>query len=148
MAMMSTIAGCGAYLPERVLTNDDLASMVDTSDEWITARTGIRQRHIAAEGEFTSDLAHNAAQSALSHAGMKPSDLDMIIVATTTPDHTFPSTATRVQAMLGLAHGSAFDVQAVCSGFIYGLAIADNFIKGRQAANVLLIGAETMSRIP
>ena len=147
MAMMSTIAGCGAYLPERVLTNDDLASMVDTSDEWITARTGIRQRHIAAEGEFTSDLAHNAAQSALSHAGMKPSDLDMIIVATTTPDHTFPSTATRVQAMLGLAHGSAFDVQAVCSGFIYGLAIADNFIKGRQAANVLLIGAETMSRI-
>jgi 3-oxoacyl-[acyl-carrier-protein] synthase-3 len=145
--LISKIAGCGSYLPERVLTNDELATKVDTSDAWIVERTGIRQRHIAAEGEFTSDLAFEAARSALADAGLAAADVDMIVVATTTPDYTFPSVATQVQGRLALGHGTAFDVQAACSGFIFGLAVADNFIKSGQAGAVLVIGAETMSRI-
>ena len=145
--VISRIAGCGSYLPARVMTNDELATKVDTSDAWIVERTGIRQRHIAGEGEFTSDLAFKAAERALSDAGMVADDVDMIVVATTTPDNTFPAVATQVQAKLGLDHGTAFDVQAACSGFIYGLAVADNFIKCGQARTVLVIGAETMSRI-
>jgi len=121
--------------------------MVDTSDEWITARTGIKQRHIAAEGEMTSDLAIKASEIALAEAGLTGSDIDMIVLATATPDQTFPATATRVQAALGMLHGAAFDLQAVCSGFIYALATADNFIKAGQAKRVLVIGAEVFSRI-
>jgi 3-oxoacyl-[acyl-carrier-protein] synthase-3 len=143
----SVILGCGSYLPSRVLTNDDLAKMVDTSDAWIFARTGIKRRHIASDGEATSDLALEAAKRALKHADMAASDLDLVIVATTTPDETFPATATRIQARLGMTRGAAFDVQAVCSGFIYALSIADNFIKAGQARSALVIGAETMSRI-
>lgn len=147
MTLCSRIIGCGSYLPDRILTNHELSTMVDTSDEWIYSRTGIRQRHIAAEGELTSDLAFSAASKALEQADIPTRDLDLIILATTTPDNTFPSTATKVQAMLGLRGGAAFDIQAVCSGFIYGLSIADNFIKARQARTILLIGAETFSRI-
>jgi len=145
--VISKIVGCGSYLPARVMTNAELSAKVDTSDAWIIERTGIRQRHIAAEGEFTSDLAFKAAERALANAGMVADDVDMIVVATTTPDNTFPAVATQVQAKLGLDHGAAFDVQAACSGFIYGLAVADNFIKCGQARTVLVIGAETMSRI-
>ena len=145
--LISRIAGCGSYLPSRVVTNEELAATMDTSDDWIVERTGIRQRHIAAEDEFTSDLAFKAAEKALADAGLVANDVDMIIVATTTPDNTFPAVATQVQAKLGLGHGTAFDVQAVCSGFIYGLAVADNFVKGGQARTVLVIGADTMSRI-
>ena len=147
MIKRSIVAGCGSYLPERVVTNGELAERVDTSDEWIVARTGIRQRHIAAEGEVTSDLAFFAAERALEHAGIPASDLDLLILATTTPDQTFPATATRVQHRLGMTNGAAFDVQAVCSGFVYGLAVADNFIKVGQAKTVVLIGAETFSRL-
>ncbi len=147
MSVRARIIGCGSYLPERVLTNAELATMVDTSDEWIVTRTGIRQRHIVAEGEKTSDLAVKAAERALHHAGTKVRDIDLIIVATTTPDNTFPATATKVQAMLGMRDGAAFDIQAVCSGFVYGLAVADNFIKAGQARTVLLIGAEVFSCI-
>jgi len=129
------------------MTNADLAKLVDTSDEWITARTGIKQRHIAAEGEMTSDLAIKASEIALAEAGLTGSDIDMIVLATATPDQTFPATATRVQAALGMLHGAAFDLQAVCSGFIYALATADNFIKAGQAKRVLVIGAEVFSRI-
>jgi 3-oxoacyl-[acyl-carrier-protein] synthase III len=143
----SLLVGCGSYLPQRIMTNDELSKTVDTSDEWITKRTGIKQRHIAAEGETTSDLAVNAARGALERAGMSVADIDLIIVATTTPDDTFPSTATKVQAKLGMEHGAAFDIQAVCAGFIYALATADNFIKSGQARAVLVIGAETFSRI-
>ncbi|WP_028464872.1 beta-ketoacyl-ACP synthase III [Nisaea denitrificans] len=143
----SLLVGCGSYLPQRIMTNDELSKTVDTSDEWITKRTGIKQRHIAAEGEATSDLAVNAARGALERAGMSVADIDLIIVATTTPDDTFPSTATKVQAKLGMEHGAAFDIQAVCAGFIYALATADNFIKSGQARAVLVIGAETFSRI-
>lgn len=143
----SLLVGCGSYLPQRIMTNDELSKTVDTSDEWITKRTGIKQRHIAAEGETTSDLAVNAARGALERAGMTVADIDLIIVATTTPDDTFPSTATKVQAKLGMEHGAAFDIQAVCAGFIYALATADNFIKSGQARAVLVIGAETFSRI-
>ena len=124
-----------------------LAAMVDTSDQWIVERTGIRQRHIAADGELTSDLAFQAAENALRDAGMAAQDLDMIVLATTTPDNTFPATATKVQAMLGLTRGAAFDIQAVCSGFLYGLSVGDNFIKTGQVETVLVIGAETFSRI-
>ena len=146
--LRSAIIGTGAYLPEKVLTNDDLAEIVDTSDEWIRTRTGIRQRHIAADGELTSDLAVHAARNALADAGLGPADIDMILVATTTPDRTFPATAATVQEKLGITHGGpAFDVQAVCSGFLYGLATADAFIRSGQARTVLLIGAETFSRI-
>lgn len=143
----SVIAGCGGYLPERVLTNAELARMVDTSDEWITERTGIRERHIAAEGEFTSDLAIAAAKKALANAKISASDIDLVIVATATPDDTFPATACRVQGELGITRGAAFDVQAVCTGFIYALAVADNFIKVGQFNKALVIGAETFSRI-
>ncbi len=145
--MKSVFIGCGAYLPQRKVSNDELAAKVDTSDDWIVARTGISSRHIAADGEMTSDLAHAAAVTALSSAGMAASELDLIVLATATPDQTFPATATKVQARLGVPGIPAFDVQAVCSGFIYALAVADNFIKAAQARNVLVIGAETFSRI-
>jgi len=141
------IAGVGAYLPDRILSNDELSQMVDTSDSWIRERTGIRQRHIAADGETTCDLAEIASRRAIEQAGLSSDDIDLVIVGTTTPDFTFPSTATLLQARLGISGGAAFDVQAVCSGFIYGLSIADNFIARGQARNVLVVGAETMSRI-
>ncbi|MBM3951718.1 MAG: ketoacyl-ACP synthase III [Rhodospirillales bacterium] len=143
----SVALGCGSYLPERVVTNAQLSNIVATSDEWIVERTGIRERRIAADGEMTSDLALAAARRALEHAGVKADDIDLIILATTTPDRTFPATATRVQAMLGLKTGAAFDVQAVCSGFVYALAVADGMIRSGQARTVLVIGAETFSRI-
>ncbi len=147
MPRRALIAGCGSYLPERVVTNAELARRIDTTDDWIVERTGIRQRHIAAEGETTSNLALAAARRALEAAAMTGSDLDLIVLATATPDETFPATATRVQAELGMTHGMAFDVQAVCSGFIYALATANNFIRLGQAGNALVIGAETFSRI-
>ncbi|MBK5910673.1 3-oxoacyl-ACP synthase [Rhodothalassium salexigens] len=143
----SVAVGCGAYLPERCLTNHDLAQCVDTSDDWIVERTGIRQRHIAAEGELTSDLGLAAARRALDHAGLAIDAIDLIVVATATPDETFPATATRIQAALGMTHGAAFDVQAVCSGFIYALTTADAFIQAGKAERALVIGAETFSRI-
>jgi 3-oxoacyl-[acyl-carrier-protein] synthase III len=143
----SIILGCGGYLPEKVLTNADLARMVDTSDEWITERTGIKQRHIAADGELTSDLALKASERALANAEVAAKDIDLIVLATATPDETFPATATAVQRRLGIHHGAAFDVQAVCSGFVYALAVADNFIKAGQSRHALVIGAETFSRI-
>ena len=143
----SIIRGVGSYLPAKVVTNDDLAKLVDTSDEWIRQRVGIKQRHIAADGEFTSDLAVAAARQALDRAGMVPDDIDLIIVATTTPDYTFPSAATLVQMKLGIHHGFAFDVQAVCSGFVYAVTTADSYIKNGLARRVLVIGAETFSRL-
>ena len=139
--------GVGAYLPERVVTNDELAARMDTSDAWIRERTGIRERRIAAPGEKTSDLALEASRRALAAAGMDARDLDLIVLATATPDRTFPSTATAVQAGLGMTKGAAFDVQAVCSGFVYALAVADNFIRAGQSQRALVIGAETFSRI-
>lgn len=147
MAIRSVILGCGSYLPAKVMTNADLAQIVDTSDEWITERTGIKSRHIAADGELTSDLAYNAAIAAMEHAGVTADELDLIVLATATPDNTFPATAVKVQARLGMTRGAAFDVQAVCSGFVYALSVADNFIKAGQAKTVLVIGAETFSRI-
>jgi 3-oxoacyl-[acyl-carrier-protein] synthase III len=147
MILRSQVVGCGAYLPARVLTNAELAKTVDTSDEWIVKRTGIRERRVAAKGELTSDLAVEAARAALNMAGMSADEIDIIVCATSTPDETFPATATRVQAKLGMTGGAAFDVQAVCSGFIYGLAVADNFIRAGQARTALVIGAETFSRI-
>lgn len=144
----SVIRGCGSYLPANVVTNDDLASRgVDTSDEWIAARTGIRQRHLVADGEKTSDLSLHAARAALADAGLTAGDLDLIVLATTTPDETFPATATAVQAALGMNHGYAFDMQAVCTGFIYGLAMADSLICTGQAMKALVIGAETFSHL-
>ncbi len=147
MATRSIVVGCGAYLPSRVLTNADLAQKLETSDEWIVQRTGIRERRIAADGEMTSDLAIRSAEAALNDAGMSGNDIDLIVVATSTPDETFPATATRVQAALGMTRGAAFDVQAVCSGFVFALAVADNFMKVGQARSALVIGAETFSRI-
>lgn len=147
MILRSHIVGCGSYLPSRIVTNAELAGMVDTSDEWIVERTGIRQRHLAAEGETTSDLAFAAAERALQAAEIKASEVDLVIVATATPDNTFPATATRVQQRLGMTSGFAFDVQAVCSGFIYAMSVADNFIKAGQVRTALVIGAETFSRI-
>ena len=141
------IIGSGAYLPSNIVTNDDLAKRVDTSDEWIRERTGIRQRHIAVDGEKTSDLALGAARAALIDAGIDAGALDMIICATTTPDESFPATATIVQSRLGMTRGAAFDVQAVCSGFIYGMSVADSLIRTGSARTILLIGAETMSRL-
>ena len=147
MLKRSIITGSGSYLPDKVVTNDELAERLETSDDWIVARTGIRQRHIAADGEVTSDLALIAAERALNDAGVIASEVDLLVLATTTPDQTFPATATRVQSRLGMINGAAFDIQAVCSGFIYGLSIADNFIKAGQAKTVVLIGAETFSRL-
>lgn len=144
---ISRIAGVGAYLPERVMTNADMCEIVDTSDEWIRERTGIHERRIAAEGELTSDLGTQAARAALEHAGISAGAVDLIVVATATPDLTFPATATIIQEKLGVEQGAAFDVHAVCSGFIYALATADNFIKAGQARCALVIGAETFSRI-
>ena len=143
----SVVQGCGSYLPERVVTNEELSKTMDTTDEWIRQRTGICQRHIAADGEFTSHLAIKASQRALDHAGIKASDLDLIVLATATPDQTFPATATRVQAALGMTRGAAFDVQAVCAGFVYGVSVADSLIKSGLASTALVIGAETFSRI-
>ena len=143
----SVVLGCGSYLPAKVVTNDDLSKLVDTSDDWIAARTGIRRRHVAAEGETTGTLALEAARRALADAKVAVSEIDLVIVATTTPDDTFPATAVKIQAALGMTRGAAFDVQAVCSGFIYALSVADNMIRGGQARTVLLIGAETMSRL-
>ena len=145
--MRSQIIGCGAYLPEQVVTNDDLAARLDTSDEWIRQRTGIGERRVAAVGELTSDLALRAAEQALADAGMSGNDLDLIVLATATPDHTFPATATKVQARLGMHRGAAFDIQAVCAGFIFALATADNALRVGQARTALVIGAETFSRI-
>lgn len=141
------VAGHGAALPERVLSNAELAERVDTSDEWIVERTGIRQRHIAAEGEYTSDLGAAAARAALANAGLGASDIDLIIVATATPDLTFPSTASIIQRKLGIARGAAFDLQAVCTGFVYALATAEKFLATGQHQCALVIGAETFSRI-
>jgi len=143
----SKIAGTGSYLPANIRTNADLEKMVDTTDEWIFSRTGIRERHIAAEGELTSDLALNAAKNAIEAAGVSANDIDLIIVATTTPDKIFPSTACILQQKLGVSGCPAFDIQAVCSGFVYALATADNFIKAGSAKCALVIGAETFSRI-
>ncbi len=147
MTVRSQVAGCGAYLPERVVTNHELASRLDTSDEWIRQRTGIGERRVAAPGELTSDLAVRAADRALSSAGMSGSDLDLLVLATATPDHTFPATAAKVQARLGMRRGAAFDVQAVCAGFIFALSVADNAVRLGQARTALVVGAETFSRI-
>lgn len=147
MVARSYIAGCGSYLPERCVTNVELAETLDTTDEWITSRTGIRERRIAADDELTSDLAYRAAVNALEHAETDADNIDLVVLATTTPDQTFPATATRVQSMLKMKNGAAFDIQAVCSGFIYGLSIADNFVRAGQAETVLVIGAETFSRL-
>jgi 3-oxoacyl-[acyl-carrier-protein] synthase III len=147
MTLRSRILGCGSYLPENAVSNDELAKRVDTSDEWITVRTGIKKRHIAADGELTSDLARKAALNAIEHAGIDVQEIDLIILGTTTPDNTFPSTATKVQAQLGLTHGFAMDVQAVCSGFMFALATADNFLKAGQGKTALVIGAETFTRL-
>lgn len=144
---VSVVRGVGGYLPEKVLTNEDIAKMVDTTDAWITARTGIRKRHIAADGETTSDLGTKAAQRALDAAGLTPDDIDLIVMATATPDYTFPATATIVQHKLGITRGAAFDVQAVCSGFVFATATADNFLARGQFERALVIGAETFSRI-
>ena len=143
----SVIRSCGHYLPEKILTNADFAKMVDTTDEWIVERTGIKQRHFAVEGEFTSHLGIKAANDALARAGLTGNDIDMIIVATTTPDRSFPAVGVQVQAAIGMEHGFAFDVQAVCSGFVYSLNIADNFIKTGQIKRALILGAETFSRL-
>jgi len=148
---MSTIravpVGAGHYLPKRVVTNTDLAQTVDTSDEWIVARTGIERRHFAADDEYTSDLAIEAAKDALKHAGLEADDIDTIVLATSTPDQTFPSTATKVQAGLGMTQGFAFDVQAVCAGFAFALTTANSLIVAGQSKRALVIGAETFSRI-
>jgi 3-oxoacyl-[acyl-carrier-protein] synthase-3 len=143
----SVVLGCGSYLPSRVLSNDELSRMVDTSDEWITQRTGIRERHIAADGETTSDMALRAARAALGAAGTDAQSIDLIVLATSTPDNTFPASAVAVQAGLGLTHGAAFDLQAVCSGFVFGLAVADGLLKTGAHKRALVIGSETFSRI-
>jgi len=143
----SLVRGVGGYLPERILTNDELAKQVDTTNEWIVQRTGIEQRYVAATGEVTSDLAAKAALSAMDAAGVTINDIDMIIVATTTPDLTFPATAAMVQQKLGMTHGLAFDLQAVCSGFVYAITTADQYLKGGMAKRALVIGAETFTRI-
>lgn len=143
----SVVKGVGGHLPERVLTNADLGRMVDTSDEWITTRTGIKKRHIAADGETSSDLGAAAARKALAAAGCTAEDIDLVIVATATPDFTFPATATVIQNKLGITRGAAFDIQAVCAGFVYAIATADNFLARGQFERALVIGAETFSRI-
>jgi 3-oxoacyl-[acyl-carrier-protein] synthase III len=143
----SVVLGCGSYLPQRILTNDELARKVDTSDEWIIQRTGIRERRIAAPGEVTSDMGLKAALAALADAGMDSQAIDLIVLATATPDNTFPSSAVSIQAGLGIAHGAAFDLQAVCSGFVYGLSVADGLLRAGSFKRALVIGSETYSRI-
>jgi 3-oxoacyl-[acyl-carrier-protein] synthase III len=145
--LRAVVRGVGHYLPKEILTNADLAKMVDTSDEWIAQRTGIRQRHRAADGEFTSHLGEKAALAALTNAGVGANDIDLILVATATPDHTFPSTATQIQAALGITRGFAFDLQAVCSGFVYAVTVAEKLLITGAATRALVIGAETFSRI-
>ena len=146
MTVRSVVLGCGSYLPRRILTNAELATRIDTSDEWIVQRTGIRERRIAAEGECTSHLAINAARAALADAGIDAQSIDLIVLATSTPDNTFPATAVAVQCGLGIHHGAAFDLQAVCSGFVFGIATADNFLRTGTYKRALVIGAETFSR--
>ncbi|AMM83767.1 beta-ketoacyl-ACP synthase III [Martelella sp. AD-3] len=143
----SVVCGFGSALPERVVTNDELRQLVDTSDSWIQQRTGIRQRYIAGPDETTASLGEKAARAALDNAGLTPADIDLIVVATSTPDNTFPATAVNIQNRLGMEHGFAFDMQAVCSGFVYALTTADNFIRAGRARRVLVIGAETFSRL-
>jgi 3-oxoacyl-[acyl-carrier-protein] synthase-3 len=143
----SVVLGCGSYLPARRVTNDDLTKLVDTSDEWIVQRTGIRERHIAADGELTSDLGLAAARAALAHAQVDPQSIDLIVLATSTPDNTFPASAVAVQAALGITQGAAFDLQAVCSGFVYGRATTDGLLRAGVHKRALVIGAETFSRI-
>src|ERR1700743_1578722 len=143
----SVVRGGGACLPERIVTNDELAAKVDTSDDWITQRTGIKQRHIAADGETTATLGTRAAARALAAAKLTPADIDLIIVATSTPDYTFPATATQIQAALGMRHGVAFDLQAVCSGFVFGATAAHKFLASGSHKRALVIGAETFSRL-
>lgn len=145
--MRAVIRGIGSYLPKRVMTNQEMSEMVETSDEWIQERTGIRERRIAAEGQYTSDLGYEAALAALENAGLTADDIDLIVVATSTPDLTFPSTATIIQEKLGMRHGAAFDIQAVCSGFIYGTHVVNALLRSGGAKRALLIGAETFSRI-
>ncbi len=145
--MRSVVLGCGSYLPARILSNDELAKSIETSDEWIVQRTGIRERHIAAAGELTSDLALHAARAALFNAHVEANSIDLIVLATSTPDQTFPATAVSVQAGLGITHGAAFDLQAVCSGFVYALSIANSMLKSGGFKRALVIGAETFSRI-
>ena len=145
--MRSVVLGCGSYLPSRVLTNDELAKTVDTSDEWIVQRTGIHERRIAADGETTSDMALHAAKSALAHARVDAQSIDLIVLATSTPDNTFPASAVTVQAGLGITHGAAFDLQAVCSGFVYGLATVDGLLRTGAFKRALVVGSETFSRI-
>ena len=147
MNIISKVIGCGAYLPENVVTNEDLAKKVNTSDEWIVSRTGIRQRHIAQDGEMTSDLAYQAAKRAVESAGIERQDIDLIVVGTTTPDDTFPAAAVKVQSRLGLTSGAAFDVQAACSGFIYALSVADSMIRAGQIKTAIVIGADTLSKL-
>ena len=143
----SVVLGCGSYLPERLVTNAELAKKIDTTDDWIVQRTGIHQRHVAADGEFTSHLGLKAAQAALSNAGVDAQSIDLIVLATSTPDNTFPATAVAIQNGLGITHGVAFDLQAVCSGFVFAMATADNFLKSGSHKRALVIGAETFSRI-
>ncbi len=147
MTSRSVVLGCGSYLPQRILTNAELAARIDTSDEWIVQRTGIRERHIAADDEFTSHLAIKAANAALANAGIDAQAIDLIVLATSTPDNTFPATAVAVQSGLGITRGAAFDLQAVCSGFVFALATADNFLRAGAFKRALVIGAETFSRI-
>ena len=148
MSVLRTVVkGCGGYLPKRILTNEDLAKVVDTTDEWIVTRTGIKERRIAAKGELTSTMGMAAARAALDDAGLKPEEIDLIVLATSTPDQTFPATAVTIQADLGITHGAAFDVQAVCSGFVFALATADNYLKSGEFRRALVIGSEAFSRI-
>jgi len=147
MQFSSYILGCGSYLPKKILTNNDLSKKLDTSDEWIKTRTGINQRYIADKKQLNSDLAFEAAKKAIKNSKIKTSDIDLIILATSTPDHTFPSTATKIQGKLGITKGFAFDIQAACSGFIYAMSVADNFLLNNQASNALVIGSEIFSRI-
>ena len=148
MSVLRTVVkGCGGYLPERVLTNEDLAKVVDTTDDWIATRTGIKERRIAGRGDLTSTMGTAAARAAIDDAGLKPEDIDLIILATSTPDQTFPATAVTIQADLGITHGAAFDVQAVCSGFVFALTTADNYLKSGAFKRALVIGSEVFSRI-
>ena len=147
MNFSSYILGCGGYVPKKILTNNDLSKKLNTTDEWIKTRTGINQRHIADKKQLNSDLGLEAAKKAIKNSKIKISDIDLIIVATSTPDHTFPSTAVKIQSKLGIKKGFAFDIQAACSGFIYALSVADNFLLNNQASNALVIGSEIFSRI-